>query len=151
MPPAPRRRRMARAVLLVVALAGLAVLLAPEGRLRCAEPFTREESPDGAWALEVCRVPMVFAMPGSSGDAPGWIVLRDRAGAIRGVSWLGMVQNYGAAAGIPTDWSGGRVAVPLVAELPLVPARGPVSRWWEDRLWRLRALLGLVSTDDDFH
>lgn len=149
-PPAQPRSPRHRLLLLPI-LAGLAIPLAPEGRLRCHEPWIRETSPDEAWTLELCRVPMVFAMPGASGDAPGWIVLRDSAGAIRGVSWLSMVQSYGAARGVPTDWSRGRVEVPLVAELPLVPASGPVTRWWDDRLWRLRALLGLVTTDDDFH
>jgi hypothetical protein len=56
-------------------------------------------------------------------------VLRDAVGAIRGVSWLDMVQMYGAAGGIPTDWSGGRVEIPLVTELALVPAAGPSARW----------------------
>ena len=109
----------------------------------------RETSPDGAWTLTLCRRPMVFAMPGSSGDAPGWIVLRDAEGAIRGVVELGMVQTYGAS-GTETQWSSDQVHVPLTAALPLRPASGYVTRWLEERVWRLRALLGLTPTDDMF-
>ncbi|WP_338664375.1 hypothetical protein VQH23_04245 [Pararoseomonas sp. SCSIO 73927] len=142
----PRRRPYR--LLLLIPLAVLAVLLAPEGRLRCDSPWVRETSPNGAWTLELCRVPMVFAMPGSSSDAPGWLVLRDTEGAIRGVTWLDMVQIYGNSG--PAEWRGSLVSVPLAAELPLVQASGPLSRWWEDRVWRLRALLGVVATDADF-
>ncbi len=110
-----------------------------------------ETSPDGAWTLTLCRRPMWFAMPGGGGDAPGWIVLRDVQGAIRGVVDLSMVQAYRAAAGSPTKWGPDRVEVLLVAELPLVPAAGPVSRWVEGRIWRWRALLGLVDNDDMIH
>ena len=45
-------------------------------------------------------------------------------------------------------WEGGRVVVPGLAEMPLVPASGPFSRWFADRLWRLRALTGLVPSDE---
>ena len=134
----------------LVALVLAAVLLQPEARLDCSDPEESETSPDGAWTLTLCRRPMWFAMPGGSGDAPGWIVLRDVQGAIRGVVDLSMVQAYRAAAGSPTKWGPDRVEVMLVAELPLVPAAGPVSRWVEERIWRWRALLGLVGSDDMF-
>lgn len=127
----------------------LLLLLAPEGRLACAEPEVTEHSPDRAWTLTLCRRPMLFAMPGGASDAPGWIVLRDAHGAVRGVVDLGMVQSYGAA-GMPTRWGAGEVVVPLVAELPLRPASGPFARWLEERVWRLRALFGLTPTDDEF-
>ncbi len=65
--------------------------------------------------------------------------------------FLSMVQAYRAAAGSPTRWGPDRVEVLLVAELPLVSAAGPVSRWGEGRIWRWRALLGLVDNDDMFH
>lgn len=133
----------------MLGLPPLALLLAPEGRLACTEPLLTERSPTGAWTLTLCRRPMLFAMPGGSGDAPGWIVLRDASGAIRGVVGLSMVQTYGVA-DAPTVWGAGRVQVPLTAELPLRPASGPLARWLEDRLWRLRAWLGLVPTDDMF-
>ena len=138
--------------MVVLGLMGLPVLLlllAPEGRLACAEPEVTEHSPDRAWTLTLCRRPMLFAMPGGASDAPGWIVLRDAHGAVRGVVDLGMVQSYGAA-GMPTRWGAGEVVVPLVAELPLRPASGPFARWLEERVWRLRALFGLTPTDDEF-
>ncbi|GJE62417.1 hypothetical protein MPOCJGCO_4550 [Methylobacterium trifolii] len=125
----------------------LAVVLVPEGRLACAEPVARETSPDGAWTLTLCSRPMWFAMPGGSSDAPGWIVLRDRTGAIRGVTGLGMVQMYGGE----TIWLPEKVARSLVTEMPLPRTRSAPRVWIEDRLWRLRALLGLTRTDDAFH
>ena len=138
-----------RGLLLVVALLLVAALL-PEGRLGCTDPELRETSPNRAWSLTLCRRPMWFAMPGGSGDAPGWIVLRDAHEAIRGVVDLSMVQAYRSAEGAPTEWEPDHVRVQLVAELPLVPASGPVIRWVDARLWRWRALLGLVPTDDMF-
>lgn len=136
-------------VLSSVAAVAFSAALLPDSRLECADPEEREASPDHAWTLTLCRRPMWFAMPGGSGDASGWIVLRDAQGAIRGVVDLSMVQSY-RAAGLATQWAPDRVRVPLVAELPLVPASGPVARWVEARIWRWRALLGLVPTDDMF-
>ena len=112
--------------------------------------MVREASPDGAWELTLCRRPMWFAMPGGSGDAPGWIVLRDDRGGIRGIVDLSMVQLYGAASGQDTLWEPDRVVLMLVAEFALAPAAGPVDRWMDERIWRWRALLGLVPTDDMF-
>lgn len=131
--------------LLIVATA---LLLAPERRLSCDDPWLSERSADRAWTLTVCRRPMLFAMPGGSGDAPGWIVLRDSGGAIRGVVHLDMMQllaDAGAAGG--TRWEAARVVLPVLASIPLAPAAGPVSRWLDDRIWRLRALVGLVPSD----
>lgn len=146
--PVARRRRILLPLLL--ATAGLGLVLLPEGRLACSDPYEHEASPDGAWTLTLCRRPKVFSMPGGSSDAPGWIVLRDVEGSIAGVVDLGMVQNYRAAAGAPTQWTAHRVDVLLTAQLPLVPASGPVGRWVTARVWRWRALLGLVPTDDMF-
>lgn len=128
------------------ATAGLALALVPEGRLSCREPSLDAASPDRAWTLTVCRRPMLFAMPGGASDAPGWIVLRDSRSAIRGVVHLDMMQLLGEAGGDPI-WEDGRIALPGLAEMPLAPAAGPVSRWLGDRLWRLRALAGLVPSD----
>lgn len=147
---APRRRSpfvlplVAAIVCTIVPV--LALLLAPEGRLACREPGARETSPDGAWTLTLCQRPMLFSVPGGGSDAPGWIVLRDRTGAIRGVQDLAMVQMYSG----DTTWAPDRVARSLVTEMPLRPAANPFRRWLDDRVWRLRALLGLVATDADF-
>lgn len=126
----------------------LALPLAPQGYLGCAHPLATDHNPDGTWTLTLCRRPMAFAMPGGGGDAPGWIVLRDAEGAIRGVVDLGLVQMYGN--GQPPVWSADTVVVQLTAEIPLHPASGPWARWTEDRAWRLRALLSLTPTDDQF-
>ena len=58
-----------------------------------------------------------------------------------------MVQMYGGE----TVWRPDRVERSLVTEMPLPRTRGTAWVWLEDRLWRLRALLGLVRTDDAFH
>jgi len=138
-------------MVVLAVLVVLAVVVAPEGRLACSsERELTETSPDGRWTLTLCRRPMWIAMPGGSGDAPGWIVLRDREGAIRGVSDLAMVQMYGNA-GSRTEWTADRVIVPLTTELRLVPASGPSRRWLDDRIWRWRALLGLTPSDSQFH
>lgn len=130
-------------------LAGAAFLLAPEGRLACAEPWFTERSPDTTWTLTVCRRPMLFAMPGGGSDAPGWIVLRDALGRIRGVVHLEMMQllaETGPAGGV--HWQPNEVVLPPLARLPLDPAAGPAGGWIEDRVWRWRALLGLVPSDE---
>lgn len=126
----------------------LALALAPEGRLRCADPWVESPSPDRTWTLTVCRRPMLFAMPGGSGDAPGWIVLRDADGAIRGVVHLEMMQMLGENGAVADmRWDADRVVLPFLAEMALVPASGPLARWFEDRIWRLRVWSGLVPAD----
>lgn len=148
--PIPTPRRSLALLWWIVPVVALGFALLPEGRLGCADPMERETSPDAAWTLTLCRRPMWFAVPGASGDAPGWIVLRDVHGGVRGVVDLGMVQSYRAAEGMKTMWEPGWVRVPLAAELPLDAASGPVARWVGGRLWRWRTLLGLVPTDDQF-
>ena len=142
---------MRRTWVLAAALPAIAFVLLPEGRLGCDDPMEHETSPDAAWTLTLCRRPMLFAMPGGGSDAPGWIVLRDAQGAIRGVTDLGMVQLYRGATDMPPQWMPGRVVIQLVADMPLSPASGPVMRWLASRTWRWRALLGLVPSDDDMH
>ncbi|WP_102959442.1 hypothetical protein [Mangrovicella endophytica] len=138
--------------MLVATLPVLVVLLVPEGRLACGEPYVTERSPDGRWTLTVCGRPMFFAMPGGGSDAPGWIVLRDEAGAIRGVSSLTMLQLYGGAApGFGLQWSRSRVSRAMVLDLPLDPGANAFERWWTDRMWRLRALAGLTPGDEELH
>lgn len=147
--PFLRRYAWWRIAGLVLTVAIGAFLLAPERHLACKEAWLSERSPDGAWTLTVCRRPMLFAMPGGSSDAPGWIVLRDAEGAIRGVVHLGMMQmlsETGSAGG--TVWTPGDVTLSRLATLPLDAASGPATRWLGDRLWRVRALLGLVPSDE---
>lgn len=128
--------------------APLVVLLAPEGRLACREPYLTEAQPDGGWDLTICGRPRLFAMPGGGSDAPGWIVLRDDHGAVRGVSSLAMLQLYGTVGG-QTEWTTRSVSRSMVFDLPLDPARGRIERWWDERIWRLRALANLTPSDED--
>lgn len=149
----PLRRRYAwrRIGLLVAAALVAAFAFVPERRLACAqeETWLSERSPDGAWTLAVCRRPMFFAMPGGSSDAPGWIVLRDATGAIRGVVHLDMMHllaESGQAGG--TIWRPSEVVLSGLATIPLREATGPVGRFLADRVWRVRALLGIVPSDE---
>ncbi len=132
----------------VAASAVIITVLVPEGRLACLNDVA-DRSPDGGWTLSLCPRPMLIAMPGQGGDAPGWIVLRDAAGFIRGVSALDMVQNYGAS-GTRAIWDRRQVTIPLTVELPLPPPRSRLGAWLEDRAWRVRALTGLTTRSEDF-
>ncbi len=139
-----------RAVLIALALPFLAVALAPEGWLGCVDP-DRLASPDGAWTVSMCPRPsFAMAMPGHGGNPPAWLVLRDRMGAIRGVSGLDAVNDMFPAGG-PAKWTADRFSIMLSAEMPLRPARNGFERWFDDRIWRLRALAGWTTTSDDFH
>lgn len=143
----PLQRRGA----IVGALASLVVaifVLVPAGSLACKTPYLTEFSPDGTWRLDVCSRPRMFAMPGSGSDAPGWIVLRDGQGGIRGVAALAMLQLYGDTSS-PTEWSERKVSRSMVFELAIEPAESTFARWWDERLWRWRAHLGLTSSDEE--
>ena len=143
-----RRVRLAAIILLVLPL--LLLVSAPAGYLACDNPYLTETSPDGRWTITVCGRPMWFAMPGSGSDAPGWIVLRDETSSIRGVSSLSMLQLYGGAAtGTETEWTPSHVRRLMVFEMRLTQAQGPLNRWWDEYIWRLRALVGLVADDED--
>ena len=133
---------------LAAAAAVLITLLLPNGHLACPDDVM-DRSPDGVWTLSLCTRPVLFAMPGQGSDAPAWIVLRDAAGYVRGVSALDMVQNYGAS-GTPPRWDLRQVRIPLTVDMPLPPARSRLRRWLEDRAWRFRALTGLTTRSEDF-
>jgi hypothetical protein len=144
-----KRRRLAWAAGAFFVALALAIILAPQGHLSCDEPYVTETSPDGHWSLTVCGRPVFMIMPGGGSDAPGWIVLRDEAGAIRGVSSLSMLQLYGGGiAESQTEWTPSHVRRTMVFNLALRPAYGTVDRWLEERIWRLRALTGLVPSDE---
>ena len=127
----------------------LTVVFAPQAGTGCIDP-SLETSPDGRWTLSLCPRATWFAMPGQGGDAPAWIVLHDRAGWMRGLSELDMVQSYHVA-GLPTVWRPDAVEVPMVAVLALPRQQGAAWRWLGERIWRLRALLRLTPTSDMFH
>lgn len=75
-------------------------------------------------------------------------MLRDRHQAIREVSSLTMLQLYGAITG-ETRWEKQAVGRAMVFDLPLDPAKDGLSRWWDERIWRWRALLGLTPNDEE--
>lgn len=118
----------------------------PFGRLDCGEGRWRSTGPDGA-TLTACARPLPFAMPGQGSDAPGWLVLRDARGFIRGVASLEMVQTLH---GTDAEWVAGRVAVPLHAEFPAPAALAAPLAFLLALLWRSRAALGLVPADTSF-
>ncbi len=139
-----RRRWLWLAVAAIVALPVL--LVSP--LLACGDgAFRQEASPDGAHSLRLCRVPMLFAMPGQGSDASGYAVLRDRDGWIAGVVAVEMV----GAVTLPVAWSQAEVAVPLALQLALPSPDRPLPlRALIDWSWRLRAALGLIPHDTDF-
>lgn len=127
----------------------LAIVLTPEGRLRCEDPYLTEAQPGGQWSLTVCGRHKFCAMPGGGSDAPGWMVLRDDHDTVRGVSALAMLQLYGTMVGV-TEWTTRSVSRSIVFGLPLEPAQGRLERWWNERIWRLRAVAGMTPTDEDY-
>lgn len=129
-----------------VAVMVTAFALVPQGRLACADPLLRTGSPDGAYAVTVCYRPMWLAMPGGGGDGDGWVVLRDQGGAILGVVDLRGPIEFQE----PTRWSRDSVLLPLNAGFDLPQPAPPPLRWFRDRVWRVRALLGFVPSDAAF-
>ena len=111
----------------------------------CSEPVLSSLSPEGTDSLAVCRRPMLIAMPGQGSDAAGWIVLRDAAAFITGISDLSMVQNASEP-----EWSADRVDMKLTASFTRKPKAPAVQAWLTDRAWRVRAVLGLTPSDESF-
>lgn len=137
---------MARRVTLIVVcllLASIAYALVGSSMVNvdCKEPVFSSVSPEGTDSLSVCRRPMLIAMPGQSSDAPGWLVMRDKRAYITGIIDLSMVQNASEP-----EWSADRVDMKLTASFQ----RTSDGTWLSDRLWRLRAVLGLVPSDESF-
>ncbi|MGL4094321.1 hypothetical protein [Agrobacterium cavarae] len=65
------------------------------------------------------------------------------------MSDLAMLQLYGTMGG-ETEWTTQTVSRSIVFNLPLDPAQGRIDRWWDERVWRLRALTGLTPNDEDY-
>ena len=134
-------------------LAGAAIVALPallvSPLVACGDGAYRQEvSADGAHVLRLCRVPMLFAMPGQGSDASGYAVLHDRDGWIEGIVSIEMV----GAVTLPVAWSPAAVAIPLALQLSLPSPERPLPlRALVDWSWRLRAALGLIPHDTDFH
>ena len=93
----------------------VAGLLAYDIRDRVRHLHAREYrtflSPDGRFKIVVKGVPMVFAFPGQSGDAPGFVQLCTKSGKVlqeKEVEMVQMVDNV--------QWSPSAVNMDLFAE-----------------------------------
>ena len=80
-----------------------------------AQERLRFESPDGRFQIVVYRIPTLFAMPGQSGDAPGYFQLHDmRTGRVlrdRSVEMVSIVDRI--------EWSPTNVSVGMLANWKL--------------------------------
>lgn len=132
-------------VCLVLAAVAYALVASCFVNVDCSEPYLSSLSPEGTDSLAVCRRPMLFSMPGGGSDAPGWIVLRDSRAFVTGIVDLGMVQTAEAP-----EWTPERVDMKLAASFPRPPMQPQMHAWLTDRLWRIRAVLGLVPSDASY-
>ena len=137
------RRGLAIGIAALCALIAAFAFLQPD--LDCPDPAYHSVSPDGGHSITVCSRSRAIAMPGSSGDAPGWIALRNARGQVSGVVSLDMIQTISAA-----EWSQTSVTMPLTAAFEFDNAPPDWTGWIADRAWKWRAFLGLVPTDDEF-
>lgn len=133
-------------VILLTLLLAISIAI-PEGSLKCDDQ-SPDVSPDGEWSISVCRRPMLFGMPGGGSDASAWIVLRDKYGSIRGVSDLNMIQNYGLN---EIQWGENKVKRLSIFELNLSKTNNGFIRFFEDRIWRIRALFNITKSNEDFY
>ena len=108
-------RATQRALALGGCLALFSVLLAlgcRSGSAPKAEEYRSYASPDGRFKMVVYRIPMQSAMPGQSGDAPGFVRLYDqRTGHILEQKDVEMVQNIDQF-----EWSATNLYIKLFAD-----------------------------------
>jgi len=108
----PRSRR---ALLGVTAALALAVAIGVSW-LRREETYVELHSPDGRFSVVVKRRPMLFAMPGGGGDAPGRALLVDGTGRVlreQAVEMVNLVQIL--------EWRPRAVEISPFGEWPLPP------------------------------
>ncbi len=132
-------------VCLLLAVTTYALVASCFVNVDCSEPVLSSLSPEGTDSLAVCRRPMLLAMPGQGSDAAGWVVVRDAAAFITGITDLSMVQNASEP-----EWSTDRVDMKLAASFRRKPQASAVQAWLTDRAWRMRAVLGLTPSDESF-
>lgn len=103
------------AVVLSIAVIGFAVcahMYISSHRWERRATFVR---PDGHYQLIVMRQrPLLSAMPGQAGDAPGEILIEDRSGVVLHRKMISMVQTIEAV-----EWGARTVSVKLQGEWPL--------------------------------
>jgi hypothetical protein len=110
-----RHRRLAVVLAALVLLAALLIVLRRPEQL-----YATHVRPDGLYRVEVYRRAAIWGlMPGQSSDAPGRVVLLDRAGNVLGEADVEMVQLADNIA-----WGADSVAIRAVVDWPL-PATGP--------------------------
>src|SRR5579863_8005394 len=83
-----------------LALAALVAAWPKIERLQ-AQKYRRDRSPDGRYAMVVYRIPTVFAMPGNSGGAPGYVQLWDTVGGGLAVAAVAALTQTDCCWGIP--------------------------------------------------
>ena len=83
-----------------------------------AEEYRTFSSPDANYKVVVYSLPVLFSMPGGSGDSPGYVQLHDKAGRVLEEKDVDMVQNADQV-----YWEGNKVEVKLIAEWELPPQK----------------------------
>lgn len=106
--------RARRVLIWAVAALVLAAVALYAVRESLAEEYTTFPSPDGKFKIVVYRYPTLSAMPGQSGDAPGYVTLYDERGRALASASVEMVQNVDQV-----RWEEHKVDVKLVAEWQL--------------------------------
>lgn len=114
----PSTRRIRFAALLIVGILGLGAWFsfAPSARkLCCSSVYKTFVSPDQQFQLTVYRIGSPWPMsPGGAGDAPGYIRLHARNGAVLQEQDIEMVQLVDQV-----QWQPHRVEIKLVADWAL--------------------------------
>ncbi|HWV15313.1 MAG TPA: hypothetical protein VN030_07755 [Cellvibrio sp.] len=108
-------------MLLIVLAAGIfaAFIFVPFlNKACCSGEYKAFVSPDGHWAVKVYRINNIpLMMPGSSGDAPGYVQLVDRQGKVFAEEDVEMVQLVEQV-----EWSEAQVNIKFVADWMLPTA-----------------------------
>ena len=86
----------------------------PIMNLCCAKEYTRFNHPNNDYTVVVYGTPRLFALPGSAGDAPGFVQLIDDQGKVLKEQETDMVQQIEQV-----SWSKNRVDIKLFASWPL--------------------------------
>nr|WP_086938618.1 hypothetical protein [Thaumasiovibrio occultus] len=105
-----RKTRLVFAVALLVLIASSYPFIVRQ----FADEYQRIPSPDGQYSLVIYRQPQLFAMPGSAGDAPGFVQLVNSNDVVLQEQPVEMVQLVDQIA-----WQPDSVNIKLIATWPL--------------------------------